>query len=402
MLKNSKTLLLGLLSAIFFSAFIYLDHFGFNYKVLNSLLALLAFFMFLYIPKRAVLVAGFFVGLFWFYWIGYSFKYNGVGYLEPFITLAFGVIYMLFFAPLALSQKAYIRAIMLFGLSFFAPMDFNWLILELPLVDSYFSLQKYSFVLLLLAMSLLIDIKDKKLKPLALIPIILAININEPKQLDAPLNIKLIQTDISQDQKWQQENFAKILGEVLHKIDEAVEDGYDVVVFPESALPLFLNEQKILQNRLKELSFHISIVIGSLYKEDGLNYNVTYAFEDGEEFVAKKMVLVPFGEYIPLPSFLKKPVNDYFFAGASDFKTALTPSDITIKGVKFRSAICYEASRDEIYKDNPEFVLAISNNAWFSPSIEPTLQKLLISFFARKYNSTVYHSANYKGTGVIK
>ena len=125
-------------------------------------------------------------------------------------------------------------------------------------------------------------------------------------------------------------------------------------------------------------------------------------FSNGNYEVAKKMVLVPFGEYIPLPDFAKKFINEIFFAGASDFKTATEPTDFIIKGVKFRNAICYEATRKEIYEGDVDFVIATSNNAWFYPSIEPTLQKLLIRFYARKNGSTIYHSANWRGTGIIK
>lgn len=78
------------------------------------------------------------------------------------------------------------------------------------------------------------------------------------------------------------------------------------------------------------------------------------------------------------------------------------PTDFVIKGIKFRNAICYEATREEIYEGEVEYVIATSNNAWFAPSIEPTVQKLLIRYYARKNGTTVYHVANYKGTGVVK
>ncbi|MGE4396992.1 MAG: apolipoprotein N-acyltransferase, partial [Sulfurimonas sp.] len=66
------------------------------------------------------------------------------------------------------------------------------------------------------------------------------------------------------------------------------------------------------------------------------------------------------------------------------------------------SDLCYEATCQEIYEGEVDFVLAISNNAWFAPSIEPTLQKLLMRYYARKNAATIYHSANYRGTGIIK
>jgi apolipoprotein N-acyltransferase len=129
---------------------------------------------------------------------------------------------------------------------------------------------------------------------------------------------------------------------------------------------------------------------------------VTYLFDNGKIAIAKKLVLVPFGEYIPLPKFAQKFINDTFFSGASDFETADKPTDFTIKGVKFRNAICYEATCAEIYKGDVHYVIATSNNAWFAPSIEPILQRLLMEYYARKNGVTIYHAANYKGSGVIK
>jgi apolipoprotein N-acyltransferase len=113
------------------------------------------------------------------------------------------------------------------------------------------------------------------------------------------------------------------------------------------------------------------------------------------------MILVPFGEYIPLPAFLKVWVNRQIFGGGSDFVTADQPTDFVIKGVKFRNAICYEATRAELYTPDARYLLAMSNNGWFQPSIEPTLQNLLIRFYARKNHSVVFHSTNSGGSGVV-
>ena len=82
-------LTVGVIVSLLFSAFLYLENFGFTIKILNTIFGILSLALLLYIPKRAVLIAGFFIGLLWFYWIGYSFKYNGVGYLSPIITLIF-------------------------------------------------------------------------------------------------------------------------------------------------------------------------------------------------------------------------------------------------------------------------------------------------------------------------
>jgi len=397
----TKDILLGIITAFFFSAFIYFEEFGLTYKLINTLFGLTAFSLLLYIPKRSILIAGFTIGLLWFYWIGYSFKYQGVGYMEPIITIAFGFIYLLFFAPLALTNNTLLRAVLLFGLSFVEPFDWNWLQPELLFVNSYIGVYKYQLALVLLALALPSQLKYPY-KYLPLLLLVGAVNYGYPPQQDAPLKIKLVATHIKQEDKWQRANLNKTISMIFNEIKKAQQEGYDLVVLPESVFPLFLNRYPDLINILLKASKEISIVTGGLLLQDNKHYNVSYIFDQGKMSIAKKLILVPFGEYIPLPKFAQKFINDTFFSSASDFVTAKKPTDFTIKGVTFRNAICYEATCQEIYEGDVKYVIAISNNAWFAPSIEPTLQKLLLEYYARKNGVTIYHSANYKGTGIIK
>ena len=397
----TKDILLGLATALLFSAFIYFEYFGLTNKLINTLCGLAALAMFLYIPKRAVLVAGFAIGLLWFYWIGYSFKYQGVGYMEPIVTLGFGFVYLLFFAPLAFTNNALLRALFLFGLSFVHPFNWNWMQIELLFVNSYIGIYKYQLALVLLALSLPSLLK-KPYKYAPLLLLIAAFSYAYPPQHDAPLKIKLVATDIKQEYKWTRQALMPTVYMVFEEIQKAINEGYDVVVLPESVFPLFMNQTPQLIKQLEKFSHKITIVAGALMKENGKNYNVTYMFQNGKYQVAKKLVLVPFGEYIPLPKFAQKFINDTFFNGESDFSTAKKPTDFRIKGVKFRNAICYEATCKELYSGDVKYMIAMSNNAWFAPSIEPTIQKLLMEYYARKNGVTIYHAANYKGTGIVK
>lgn len=321
--------------------------------------------------------------------------------MTPIITIGFGFVYLLFFGVLALTNKIYIRALLLFGLSFVEPFDWNWMQIELLFVESYIGIFKYQLLLVLVGLSLPYYLKNP-FKYLSLILILLAYNYNPPIQEESKLKIKLVQTDIKQDEKWLSKTLKPTLQTIRTEINSAVKDNYDIIVFPESVFPFFMNKNKILLEKVLEYSYDIAIVAGSLVHENGNSYNVTYIMQDGEYTVAKKLVLVPFGEYIPLPKFAQKIINDTFFSGQSDFLTADKPTDFTIKGETFRNAICYEATCQEIYEGDVKFVIATSNNAWFTPSIEPTLQNLLMRYYARKNGVTIYHSANYKGTGVVK
>lgn len=398
-------LLQGLGIALLFSSFIYAEHFDLTFELINSITALAAFYLFLKAPTRVILSAGFFIGLLWFYWIGYSFKYYHVGWMAPFITLFFALLYTLFFGVLALTKSPLVRALILFAISFVEPMDWNWLQAELPFVNTYFGIDKWQYALILAALSLFLYFSAhkemRKFRYGALLLLVGALNFTTPEYIKPDLKIKLYAPELLQEEKWLPQNRQAIVTENLKVIRHAIDQHYDLVVLPESAFPLFLNSAPQIESLLRGYSRQIDIVTGALYIENKLHYNVSYHFSKGRVQIAKKMVLVPFGEYIPLPSFLRQWVNTTFFDGASDFVTAKEPSDFVIKGVTFRSAVCYEATCEEIYEGDPDYLIAISNNGWFHPSIEPTLQKLLMRFYAKKHHSIIYHSANMGGTGII-
>ncbi|MBR2158630.1 MAG: apolipoprotein N-acyltransferase, partial [Campylobacter sp.] len=223
----------------------------------------------------------------------------------------------------------------------------------------------------------------------------LAINYNyktEPKSL--PFDISLISTNISQDKIWERSTKDKIVKNNLNMIDQAISDGSRIVVLPESSFPLFLDHSEILLSVLKQKSYQIAIVAGALGTSDNKLYNSTYLFDKGEVKRLDKLILVPFGEEIPLPNFIKNLINKIFFDSAVDYSHANSVSDYKIDGVKIRNAICYEATRDELFVDKPKFMIAITNNAWFAPSTQPNLQSKLLKLKAYKYKTTIYHSVN--------
>lgn len=401
---DSKTtfelLALPLLIAIGFSAFIYWEYFHLTSKALNTLTGLAAIYGLLHAPKRTLPIAGFWIGLLWCYWIGYSFQYYGLGWAKAWIALGFGLVYALYYGSLGLTHNPWIRALILFGLTYVWPMDFNWMQPELIFVESYVGYEKWQFALVVLSLaSTAYFIKYRKSIPLFALFITVPPSYSPPVQ--PPLRIKLVSTNISQDLKWQESAMSNIINENFRQIDLAIDRGYDLVVLPEAAFVLYMNHYPLIEEELVKRSQSIAILTGTLHEEDSLHYNVSYLFDKGNITVAKKTILVPFGEYIPLPSFLREWVNRHIFAGGSDFVTAEKPTDFVIKGVKFRNAICYEATREELYTPDAKYMIAMSNNGWFQPSIEPTLQNLLIRFYARKNGTMVFHAANSGGSGVI-
>ncbi|WP_293651309.1 apolipoprotein N-acyltransferase [uncultured Campylobacter sp.] len=389
-----KFIIKGFMISILLSLFIFLDLLNLKYIAnLGLLSAIIGLYILLKSDRKIWFWSGFFIGLFWFYWISFSLIYYNFGYLIPIEILGICLIYGSIFLAVSWLESIYIKAIFLLFASYVAPFGFDWLNFELIFVDTLFKPTIYTLALVLI--SIIIAIKFNIYFGISLLICSLAINYNyktESKSL--PFDISLISTNISQDKIWERSTKDKIVKSNLDIIDQAISDGSRIVVLPESSFPLFLDHSEILLSVLKQKSYQIAIVAGALGANNNKIYNSTYLFDKGEIKRLDKLILVPFGEEIPLPNFIKNLINEIFFDSAVDYSHANSVSDYEIDGVKIRNAICYEATKDELFKDNPKFMIAISNNAWFSPSTQPNLQSKLLKLKAYKYKTTIYHSIN--------
>lgn len=379
-----------------------MEYFGLHVKIIDTIFALLGFYFLLTCKRETLPWIGFFIGIFWFYWVSFSFRYYDLAYLMPLVILGFGLSYALFFQIIALLGRTIeLRAILLFGLSFFTPFGFNWFKPELIFINSYFSTDLYFYALFLGSLILFIKFK-KYIKIVAIIGLLSLMFFNTPKNIIMPdLNIAIPNTNLNQSMKWEDEYKNQIVNKNFFYIEEAIKAKKDLIILHESAFPLYLNKEPFVLNKLKTLSHKITIVTGGLHVKENRVFNSSYFFKNGEFQIADKVVLVPFGEEIPLPKWAVKLINDTFFNGADDYKKATKVSDFNIKNYSFRNAICYEATTNTIFQNKPKYMIAMSNNAWFTPSIEPTLQNLLLKLYARKYDTVIYHSANSGKSGVI-
>ncbi len=402
---STKDLIKGLLIAFFISAFIYIVYFnlfsGVSLKIVTSLFAIAGFYLLLKENQKVLFWAGLFMGGAWFYWVSFSFRFYDLRVLIPLIIFVFAFGYGVFFWLIGSLQKSYLRALAFLGFSYFHPFGFNWFVPEVTLVDSFFDFTKLKFAIFLVAILAMLELK--RYYKLFFIPLLfLSVRYENPSYIVSAQKIYLASRNIPQDKKWKEDYLDTILKDNFRIINKAIKKKYDIVVLSESVFPLYLNSRVDLINKLLKLSKKITIVTGSLYSDGKNGYNSTFYFIDGVFYVANKVVLVPFSEEIPLPRFIAHFINDYFFKGAEDFKMAKKPTDIPINGELFRNAICYEATASRLYEGNPHLMIATSNNAWFTPSIEPTLQHLLLRYYSRIHDTTIYHSANSGGTGVVQ
>ncbi len=400
----------GFLGAFLASVFIYMADIGWSHPLPNTIFATLAIYMLLIGNPKSWLVSGFFIGIFWFWWIAMSFRVYGFAWAIPIGIFTVALVYALLFWFAALLAQAvelklklssiWIRSLFLLTASYIHPFGFDWFKPELMFVESYFGIEKWRFALVLLA--LLLSIRYKKI---LFLPIMIFAFEPQRSILEEPTLLRstqIVTTSIPIDEKWEPAQLKSQVDLVWKEIDKAIQNKKKQVILPESVLPLFLNKEYDLLEIFLERSNTITIILGSLNLEEGTPRNSAYIFKEGKMLIANKVVLVPFGESNPLPDWLGKIVNSIFFDDAVDYVADSTISDYTLGDESYRNAICYEACSERLYEGRPKNMIVLSNNGWFTPSIEPTQQRLLLEYYSRKYGITIYHSINMSPSYVVR
>lgn len=400
----------GFFTALSASAFLYLAWAGYSHPLLNTIAGVLALYLLLSGGQKVWVVSGFFIGIFWFWWIMMSFRLYGFPWAIPIGILLMGLIYaFLFWAAAAISAftekrfhlpSLWIKALFLLTVSMIHPFGFDWFKPELMFVESYLGVEKWRFALTLLAV--LLTILRQKLFYLLIIIFAYQPILTAQKKPDAFHTTELVTTYIPIEKKWNPDMLSMQIDLLFQKIDEAIQKKKRAIILPESILPLFLNREQKLLEELREKSHTITIVMGALKWDESVPRNSTYIFQKGKMKIADKVVLVPFGESNPLPDWLGHWVNKIFYDGAVDYKASASISDYTLDGETYRNAICYEACSEELYAGKPKQMIVLSNNGWFTPSIEPTQQRLLLQYYSRKYDTTIYHSINMSPSYIIQ
>lgn len=396
-----KNIIKGFINSTLLCAFIFLALFEIDFfAVIGCICAIYGLYRLIGEDKKVYFWSGFFTGIFWFYWMSFSLIYFDFAYLIPLEILGIGLVYGFIFWFCGFFKNQIWQILALFFVSFIHPFGFNWLNFALFFVNTPFAPSFWTLGAVILA--LYVVKQNIKIGFVVLLSVFVVLAFTKKNNYNLlPFEIKLIQSEVNQLTKWEKSELNNQINSNLKQIQEANGENYELIVFPETAFPFYLNKSNELVEFLKELSLKTPIITGALAIENNLVYNSTYFFSQGQMKRFDKVVLVPFGEEVPLPKSIKNLVNKIFFNEASDFSAASLPSDYEINGIKIRNAICYEATRYEIYKDHPKFVVAISNNAWFKPSTEPILQKLLMKYYAYNFNTTIYHAANGSKSEII-
>ncbi len=217
-----------------------------------------------------------------------------------------------------------------------------------------------------------------------------------------------LQGNVDQAVKWDRQYQARTLETYERLARRVALDHPSLIVWPETALPFFLRLEPQLGARVRAFVAEIGIpmLVGSPdASEDRHLYNS--AFLVGVDGTIRgrydKRHLVPFGEYVPLPRvffFLDKIVT-----GIGDFGRGRRATVFAGAGRPFSVMICYEvifpAEVREFTRAGAEFLVNITNDAWFGRSGAPYQHLAMAAMRAVENGSYLVRAANTGISAVI-
>lgn len=193
-----------------------------------------------------------------------------------------------------------------------------------------------------------------------------------------PVLAALLQPNITQQMRWDDANVITIYKKMMDMTERAAQHGAQVVIWPESTVPLSYTQTDFFRDSIEETSkrYGIDIILGSVATDparpNGL-WNSAFLVSRGKTIGHyDKMRLVPFGEYVPLRRML-------FFAeklvhAVGEFEVGT--NDRPLEGiVKYGPAICYEVVYPQItrtqIRNGAGVIVTITNDAWYDGTSAP-------------------------------
>jgi apolipoprotein N-acyltransferase len=226
-----------------------------------------------------------------------------------------------------------------------------------------------------------------------------------------PLKIGLVQGNIDQSIKWD-ESFQKETLRIYEKLSYKVaEEKPDLIIWPETATPFFFQEAKEYQPFILDIpkKTNAFLLFGApsykIRKGKVSHYNSAYLVSPPGEGAGKydKIHLVPFGEYVPMQDLL-------FFIGSlgegiGDFKSGDEVFNFSLPQGKFGVLICFEIIFPDLcrrfVKKGANFLVTITNDAWFGRTSAPYQHFSMVTFRAVENRVFVARAANTGITGII-
>ncbi len=196
------------------------------------------------------------------------------------------------------------------------------------------------------------------------------------------VRVALVQPNVGNREKWDPDLRADIFERIATLTRAGVEDGAEIVIWPETAAPCYLLKDRTWRPFVEELARsggvplflglpdYTVLATGNEDEPRRVVYSNTGALFDGEgELVGRmdKIRLVPFGERIPYSDVI--PGFDRIDFGEADFVPGEEPVIFDGGGWKFGNLVCFEATFADLTREyvlrGADILVTITNDSWF-------------------------------------
>jgi len=218
-----------------------------------------------------------------------------------------------------------------------------------------------------------------------------------------PVKVGLIQGNIDQSIKWD-ESFQKETLKIYERLSlKAAEGKPDLIIWPETATPFFFQDAKEFQPMVLDIPRQTNafLLFGTpSYKiEKGKihHYNSALLISPSGELKGKydKIHLVPYGEYVPFGEYISL---GSLGEGIGNFKPGKGIFNFTLPQGKFGVVICFEIIFPDLcrrfVKQGADFLVTITNDAWFGRTSAPRQHLTIATFRAVENRVYIARSAN--------
>lgn len=203
-----------------------------------------------------------------------------------------------------------------------------------------------------------------------------------PASEDETVRVAVIQGNINSHDKWDVDSNEKVRAIYADLTRRAAQEGAELIVWPESAMPYELNNSRSLREYVSALAqeCNATLIVGAFYYEDEptlRNENALYMVTpDGEisDTVYAKRHLVPFGEYVPMREIIMTLIPP--LANLSALDDDVTPGEgsalFETAWGELGSLICFDSIYEQLtldsVRDGADLMLISSNDSWFYDS----------------------------------
>jgi apolipoprotein N-acyltransferase len=188
----------------------------------------------------------------------------------------------------------------------------------------------------------------------------------------------LLQPNISQEMRWSSESLVAIFQRMMTMTDDAVRHHVNVVIWPESTVPLSYSSTDFYREQIESTSraANVDIILGSVAEDPtqpAKLWNAAFLVSNGRTIGHyDKIRLVPFGEYVPLRKLLFFAEKLVHAVGEFEFGTKDTP---LVGRFHYGPAICYEIVYPQIARSQvqhgADVLVTITNDAWYDGTSAP-------------------------------